>query len=111
MQSSTSAVSSSWSQALKKSACMVEAAPDESVTVPDVVGTRNLTSMVSVATGFGWVSGHCLVPSPLLTAPGHVRAVIFAVDERLPVRVFSDAVGEADEHNERTVGAPRRRGR
>src|SRR5918998_5192680 len=51
MQRSTSAVSFCWSQALKKSACMVEAAPEESVTVPEVVGIGNRTSMVRAATG------------------------------------------------------------
>jgi hypothetical protein len=38
MQLRTSAASFCWSQALKKSAWMVEAAPEESLTLPEAVG-------------------------------------------------------------------------
>jgi hypothetical protein len=38
MQPRTSAASFCWSQALKKSAWMVEAAPEESLTLPEAVG-------------------------------------------------------------------------
>ena len=57
----------SWSQVFQKSAWMVEAAPEESVTCPEVVGMRKLALMVSVGTGMGWVEGHRLVPSLLRT--------------------------------------------
>src|SRR5215203_782008 len=42
---------------------MVEASPEESVTVPEVVGIGKLAFMVSVGTGMGWVEGHFRVPS------------------------------------------------
>ncbi len=42
---------------------MVEAAPEDSVTSPGVVGMGKLAFMVSVGTGMGWVEGHRLVPS------------------------------------------------
>ena len=38
MQRRTSAASFCWSQALKKSAWMVEAAPEESLTLPEALG-------------------------------------------------------------------------
>ena len=48
----------SWSHVFQKSACMVEASPEESVTVPEVVGILKLALIVSVGTGMECVSGH-----------------------------------------------------
>jgi NAD(P)-dependent dehydrogenase (short-subunit alcohol dehydrogenase family) len=68
MQLSTRAASFSWPQALKKSVCIVEAAPEERVTLPEVVGMANRTSMLRAGTRVGWVLGHCFAPSLCLTA-------------------------------------------
>jgi hypothetical protein len=40
MQFTTRRLSSFWSHELKESACMVDAPPEESVTLPGVVGMR-----------------------------------------------------------------------
>src|SRR5215217_1057542 len=61
MQRSTRSLSFCWSQALKKSACMVEYVPEESFTVPGVVGMANWKFVWSIGTGYGWVLGHCLI--------------------------------------------------
>jgi hypothetical protein len=37
---------------------MVDALPEESVTLPEVVGIGKVTFMVSAGTGMGWVLGH-----------------------------------------------------
>src|SRR5215207_7053096 len=42
---------------------MVDAAPEESVTLPDFLGSGKLALRVNVGTGMGWVSGHNRVPS------------------------------------------------
>jgi hypothetical protein len=68
MQLRTSAASFCWSQALKKSACIVEAAPEESLTLPGVVGMGNITFMLRAGTGFWWLVGQRHVPSLCLTA-------------------------------------------
>jgi hypothetical protein len=68
MQLRTSAPSFCWSQALKKSAWMVEAAPEESVTLPEAVGMGKRTFMLRAGTGFLWVVGHRHVPSLCLPA-------------------------------------------
>ena len=60
MHVATRSSSTAWSQALKKSACMVDAAPEESVTCPGLVGMRNLKVATSIGTGVGCVSGHRL---------------------------------------------------
>jgi hypothetical protein len=65
MQFTTNLSSVSWRQALKKSACMLEASPEESVTVPAVVGMGNLMLSISIGTGVGWVSGHWFGPPSL----------------------------------------------
>jgi hypothetical protein len=41
MQRFTRSLSAGWSQALKKSACMVEYSPEESIGLPRVVGMGN----------------------------------------------------------------------
>ena len=73
MDLSISPVSAPFSQALKKSACMVDPGgspwwSEESLTVPEVVGMGNRTFMARAGTGFGWVLGHCFVPSSCITA-------------------------------------------
>src|SRR5215218_8856055 len=52
-------------QALKKSTCMVEYAPEESVGLPFVVGMRNRKFVWSRGTGYGWVLGHLANPPVL----------------------------------------------
>jgi mannose-6-phosphate isomerase-like protein (cupin superfamily) len=47
---------------LKKSACMVEAAPDEIVTAPEGSGISKVTFMVREGTGTVWVRGQRTTP-------------------------------------------------
>src|SRR5215212_8726932 len=49
-------------QAFQKSACMLRALPEESVTLPRVVGMGKVTFMVSTGTDLGWVDGHRTLP-------------------------------------------------
>ena len=52
-----------WSQALTKSACMLDAGPEESVTSPGVPrGIGKVTFMVSDGTGTGRDRGHRSLP-------------------------------------------------
>jgi hypothetical protein len=62
MQRFTSRLSLAWSQALKKSACMVEYAPEESFGVPLVGGMGNSTFVWRRGTGYGWLVGHVAFP-------------------------------------------------
>ena len=48
-------------QASKKSECMVDAVPEETDTVPLVVGMSYLKVKLSWGIGVGWVDGHTLV--------------------------------------------------
>ena len=57
MQRSTRSSSFAWSQALKKSTCMVEYAPEASDTVPRVVGMGYGSSFGASARGMGGCSG------------------------------------------------------
>ncbi len=59
MQRSTRPLSLSWFQALKKSACMEEEGPEESLTLPDGLGSSKVTFIVSTGTDLGWERGHC----------------------------------------------------
>ena len=61
MQSATSFFRVAGSQASKKSECIVDAVPEESDTVPVVVGTSYLRVKLSWGIGVGWVDGHTLV--------------------------------------------------
>src|SRR5215211_6188949 len=62
MQRFTRSLSAPFCQALKKSACMVEYAPEESVGSPRVVGMENWKFVWSRGTGYGWVLGHVAFP-------------------------------------------------
>ena len=62
MQRATRSSSFPSCQALKKSACMVEYAPEESFGLPRVVGMGNSTFVWSRGTGIGWVIGHVAFP-------------------------------------------------
>ena len=67
MQLLTSRASTAWSQALKKSACIVDAAPEESVTLPEVVVMDNCMFVLRDGTGVEWVLGYHFVPSGFIT--------------------------------------------
>src|SRR5215208_2635801 len=64
MQRATRSSSVPSCQALKKSTCMVEYAPEESVGLPFVVGMfLNRKFVWSRGTGYGWVLGHPADPA------------------------------------------------
>jgi hypothetical protein len=63
MQRATRSSSFPSCQALKKSACMVEYTPEESFTLPRVVGMGNWKFVWSLGTGYGWLGGHPADPA------------------------------------------------